>query len=173
MHFFIDLVIRLYSRKSLKKIASQKPAPPTTPEKVHLSRPEPLGQASKPHRSRSNNSTDFKINSTPEKPIPSGLPSSPASSEDDSIDSKICRCLLVSKCLPGSACMVLDFDRQARSSTPDRFRLTRTPDLNQPNDSEDEMQESSLSSKIFSALRLIGLSSKTSDIGTDNGESEV
>jgi len=70
---------------------AQKP-PPTTPEKMCLERPEPIGQAAKPFRSRSNMS-GFKSSSTPERarPMPpsSRLPSSPVSSDEgDSIDSE-------------------------------------------------------------------------------------
>merc|ERR1719476_872974 len=100
------------------------------------------------------------------------LPSSPVSTsseEGDSIDS--------------SACLVLDFDREnrrVRSSTPERnLSSSPIPDLINPPQSSDEISprdqpnqpsssscESSLSSKIYSALQMIGLSSKSS-VGDD------
>lgn len=75
----------------------------------------------------------------------------------------------------GSACrLVLDFDRghyPARSSTPDRTPTSSIPDLQNPvsSDDNDEPLQVSFSSKIFSALKLIGLSAKSqSDTATED-----
>ena len=114
-----------------------------------LERPEPLGQAAKPVRSRSNYSNGFKSSSTPERPIPPptrGLPGSPVSSNDgDSIDSEFPCCLVFNVYMfffnQGSACrLVLDFDHghyPARSSTPDRTPTSSIPDLQNPVSSDD------------------------------------